>query len=144
MKELEYRHIDTYPLSTQFFFLGKASKHTILRVLTAFHAQVAWKLKSPTKPTVPITLFTNTVLVQLFNLRMCLVFYIGILPPYLATASPCKDSLICCNSSTIMEPSWDHANSLYSCKFDAYIDLSHKQPQIYLQNYFSLLLYFGL
>ena len=144
MKELEYRHIDTYPLSTQFFFLGKASKHTILRVLTAFHAQMAWKLKSPTKPTVPITLFTNTVLVQLFKLRMCLVFYIGILPPYLATASPCKDSLVCCNSSTIMEPSWDHANSLYSCKFDAYIDLSHKQPQIYLQNYFSLLLYFGL
>ena len=144
MKELEYRHIHTYPLSTQIFFLGKASKHTILRVLTAFHAQVAWKLKSPTKPTVPITLFTNTVLVQLFKLRMCLVFYIGILPPYLATASPCKDSLVCCNSSTIMEPSWDHANSLYSCKFDAYIDLSHKQPQIYLQNYFSLLLYFGL
>lgn len=44
---------------------------------------------------------------------------------------------------------WNHrgimANSLYSCNFGAYIDLSHKQPQIfYLQNYFFITLIFWI
>ena len=62
-------------------------------------------------------------------------------PPYLATVSPYKDLLVCCNSLFHNYGSWDHANSLYSCKFDAYIDLSHKQTSNLLTKlYYSYIL----
>lgn len=107
-----YSYLSFYPLSTQFFFLTfyfyfwQSFKAHNITCVTAFKAHVAsenWNgLPSPQDPNI---VYEYCFLVQL---RMCLLFYIGILPPYLATASPYKDLLVCCYSYTIMEPSWDH------------------------------------
>ena len=81
--ELEYRHSHTYPLSTQFFFflfllLVKLQAHNITCV-NSFPGTSGLKTeKSYQAHCIPITLFTNMVLVQL---RMCPLFYIGTFRP---------------------------------------------------------------